>query len=183
MADAAAAALAELRVAPPAAGDAVALGAGAAAEDDVTYSAYTGEEQIVSIMRLVSRDLSEPYSIFTYRYFLVHWPHLCVLAMHRGELIGVIICKADMHRDVYRGYIGMLAVDRAFRNRKIGTRLAVEAVGRMKEAGCQEVVLEAEIHNRGALRLYEQLGFARDKRLSKYYLSGVDAYRLKLWLV
>ena len=45
-----------------------------------------------------------------------------------------------------------------------------------------QVVLETEITNVGALRLYENLGFVRDKRLFKYYLNGVDALRLKLWL-
>ena len=34
----------------------------------------------------------------------------------------------------------------------------------------------------GALRLYERLGFVRDKRLARYYLSGTDAYRLRLLL-
>jgi peptide alpha-N-acetyltransferase len=46
---------------------------------------------------------------------------------------------------------------------------------------CLQVVLETEITNKGALSLYEKMGFARDKRLGKYYLNGVDAYRLKLW--
>lgn len=45
-----------------------------------------------------------------------------------------------------------------------------------------QVVLETEITNKGALRLYEKLGFLRDKRLYKYYLNGVDAFRLKLIL-
>ena len=45
-----------------------------------------------------------------------------------------------------------------------------------------KVVLEAEVTNSAALALYEQLGFVRDKRLYRYYLTGVDAYRLKLWL-
>lgn len=44
-----------------------------------------------------------------------------------------------------------------------------------------EVVLETEITNIPALRLYENLGFVRDKRLFDYYLNGVDALRLKLW--
>ena len=35
--------------------------------------------------------------------------------------------------------------------------------------------------NIGALRLYEGLGFVRDKRLHRYYLNGNDAYRLKVW--
>ena len=45
-----------------------------------------------------------------------------------------------------------------------------------------QVVLETEITNQAALRLYENLGFVRDKRLFRYYLNGVDALRLKLWL-
>ena len=37
----------------------------------------------------------------------------------------------------------------------------------MKESNCEEVVLEAEVSNIGALALYENLGFIRDKRLQK----------------
>lgn len=47
---------------------------------------------------------------------------------------------------------------------------------------CSQVVLETEITNKSALKLYENLGFVRDKRLFRYYLNGVDALRLKLWL-
>lgn len=43
-----------------------------------------------------------------------------------------------------------------------------------------QVTLEAEVTNKGALALYGNLGFIRAKRLHKYYLNGVDAYRLKL---
>ena len=56
----------------------------------------------------------------------------------------------------------------------------VEGVTVEEEA--EEVVLETEITNKPALRLYEALGFVRDKRLFRYYLNGVDASRLKLWL-
>ena len=51
----------------------------------------------------------------------------------------------------------------------------------MRDGGCDEAVLETEVTNVGALRLYEGLGFVRDKRLHRYYLNGNDAYRLKLW--
>ena len=44
-----------------------------------------------------------------------------------------------------------------------------------------QVMLETEVTNKSALRLYERLGFTRDERLLKYYLNGVDAFRLKLW--
>jgi N-alpha-acetyltransferase 30 len=43
-------------------------------------------------------------------------------------------------------------------------------------------VLEAEESNTAALRLYERLGFTRDKRLPAYYLNGSDAFRLKVVL-
>jgi ribosomal protein S18 acetylase RimI-like enzyme len=42
-----------------------------------------------------------------------------------------------------------------------------------------KIVLETEVTNKGALRLYEKLGFSRDERLMRYYLNGVDAFRLK----
>ena len=45
-----------------------------------------------------------------------------------------------------------------------------------------QIVLETEITNESALKLYQNLGFVRDKRLFRYYLNGVDALRLKLWL-
>lgn len=37
-------------------------------------------------MSLVDAELSEPYSIFTYRYFLRNWPHLCFLAFDRSRI-------------------------------------------------------------------------------------------------
>ena len=42
------------------------------------------------------------------------------------------------------------------------------------------MTLEAEVTNKGALALYGRLGFVRAKRLFRYYLNGVDAFRLKL---
>lgn len=45
----------------------------------------------------------------------------------------------------------------------------------------RQVVLETEVTNGGALNLYTKLGFSKNERLIKYYLNGVDAFRLKLW--
>jgi peptide alpha-N-acetyltransferase len=103
--------------------------------------------------------------------------------MHDDECVGAIVCKLDIHRKVIkRGYIAMLAVDVKYRKRKIGSNLVRRAIQAMVKDDADEVVLETEITNRPALRLYENLGFVRDKRLFRYYLNGVDALRLKLWL-
>jgi len=150
----------------------------------ITYIQYTDETQMPLIMRLIQKDLSEPYSIYTYRYFIHNWPNLCFLAMSgEDNCVGAIVCKLDLHKKVARrGYIAMLAVDSNYRKRRIGSTLVKKAIEAMVEDDADEVVLETEITNKPALKLYENLGFVRDKRLFRYYLNGVDASRLKLWL-
>jgi len=151
--------------------------------DSVNYAVYESELQMPDIMKLIQKDLSEPYSIYTYRYFIHNWPHLCYMARVDGECVGAIVCKLDFHKKVVkRGYIAMLAVDSGHRKRKIGSTLVKRAINAMIAEEADEVVLETEITNKPALRLYENLGFVRDKRLFRYYLNGVDALRLKLWL-
>ena len=82
---------------------------------------HTDVGQMKPICRLIEKDLSEPYSIFTYRYFIYNWPKLCVMVIPTGrsgifwwwnskiiiflsqaydgdEMIGVIVCKADVHK-------------------------------------------------------------------------------------
>lgn len=157
--------------------------AAAAAAGGVTYHIYENELNMPDIMRLIQKDLSEPYSIYTYRYFIHNWPNLCFMARVDNECVGAIVCKLDYHKKVVkRGYIAMLAVDSKFRKRAIGSTLVQKAIEAMNAQEADEVVLETEITNRPALRLYENLGFVRDKRLFRYYLNGVDALRLKLWL-
>lgn len=98
-------------------------------QDDIDIISYASELQMPEIMRLIQKDLSEPYSIYTYRYFIHNWPKLCFLASHQGKCIGAIVCKLDMHRQVVkRGYIAMLAVDEKYRKKKIGSRLVRKAI-------------------------------------------------------
>ncbi|CAG0911845.1 unnamed protein product, partial [Cyprideis torosa] len=151
--------------------------------DRIEYTHYESEIQMPAIMDLIQKDLSEPYSIYTYRYFIHNWPKLCLLAWHQEELVGAIVCKLDLHkRTTQRGYIAMLTVSQRYRKRRIGTTLVTRAIIEMLSCGADEVVLETEMTNTPALTLYENLGFVRDKRLFRYYLNGVDAFRLKLWL-
>lgn len=96
---------------------------------NVIYKEYESELQMPDIMRLIQKDLSEPYSIYTYRYFIHNWPKLCFLALHDDKCVGAIVCKLDTHRQrVKRGYIAMLAVDKDYRKLKIGTTLVRKAI-------------------------------------------------------
>lgn len=76
----------------------------------------------------------------------------------------------------------MLIVSSTHRGKGVGRELVSRAVRAMADAGAAEAALEAEATNAAALRLYEGLGFLRDKRLARYYLNGADAFRLKLRL-
>eukprot|EP00794_Sanderia_malayensis_P020143 gene20143-22116_t len=152
-------------------------------DKQIDFIPYKTEEQLPDLIDLITKDLSEPYSIYTYRYFLHNWPHLSHLAYCGSECVGAIVCKLDVHRkSVLRGYIAMLVVHKGYRRCKIGSSLVRKAIMKMVDHGCEEVVLETEVTNKAALMLYENLGFVRDKRLLRYYLNGVDAWRLKLWL-
>ena len=95
----------------------------------IEYLDYVDESVLPDIQLLVSRDLSEPYSVFTYRYFLQQWPSLCICvyapAKDTGirEMIGTIICKAAEERDIMQGYIAMLTVNKDFRKLGIGRKV------------------------------------------------------------
>lgn len=74
----------------------------------------------------------------------------------------------------------MLAVPTSHRGRGIATRLVRMAIDAMRARNADEVVLETEVSNLPAIKLYQRLGFLRSKRLHRYYLSGGSAFRLVL---
>ncbi|KAL1900371.1 N-alpha-acetyltransferase 30 [Ceratocystis pirilliformis] len=154
----------------------------------IQYSHELEKKYLPDIRALISKDLSEPYSIYVYRYFLCQWAHLCFLALNEEDetLIGVIVCKLEVHSSrsppTRRGYIAMLAVESTYRGRGIATSLVKQAIAAMADRDADEIVLETEETNKSAIQLYERLGFIRSKKLHRYYLNGNSAYRLILLL-
>lgn len=148
----------------------------------IDYETYTDEQQLYDVAALIDKELSEPYSMFTYRHFVNNFPHYCFLASDNGRCVGGIICKVDIDQYQRRvGYIGMLVVDKTYRGKKIGLTLVRLAVRAMHADKADLVYLETECTNKAALALYEQMGFVRTRLEPKYYLNNGDAYRLELW--
>lgn len=81
-----------------------------------------------------------------------------------------------------RGYIAMLATQQSHRGQGIATKLVRMAVDAMIAENADEIALETEIDNIPSLKIYENLGFIRTKRLHRYYLNGNTAFRLILYL-
>jgi peptide alpha-N-acetyltransferase len=119
--------------------------------EEIEYVDYTDESMLDEIQILVSKDLSEPYSVFTYRYFVHNWPKLCVCvylknkATKERKMIGTLVCKADNEYGFLAGYIAMLTVDQGFRHFGIGSKLVNMGLERMVDQGCIEVILETEV--------------------------------------
>ncbi len=146
------------------------------------YSIFTRVSDLRDVAELVDQELSEPYSVYTYRYFVYNWPQLCIMCRESppsggatnnhdsndnngtsnsnsnsnssNKLLGAIVCKADVHKSGNRrGYIAMLVVDKPSRKHGIGAELVARALHTMADLGCDEAVLETELTNSGALRL------------------------------
>lgn len=158
----------------------------------IYYDCYKGEEELENMLMLIEKDLSEPYSIYTYRFFLHEWPQLtfnCKL-IESNLIVGTIIAKIQNHKEkksstnsnTLRGYIGMLAVNPHYRRQGIARKLLEKLIHEFRMMKVEEIVLETEITNQAALSFYENFGFFRDKYLLRYYFNGSDAYRLKFKL-
>lgn len=131
----------------------------------IQYHSSKERTYLSAIRQLISKDLSEPYSIYVYRYFLYQWGDLCFMvwfpiltSTHRllqdrvysrdqaldekDALIGVVISKLEPHRGgPMRGYIAMLAVREEYRGRGVATKLVRMAVDVMVERDADEVCL------------------------------------------
>ncbi len=59
------------------------------APSELRYIQYHSSKESVylsAIRQLISRDLSEPYSIYVYRYFLYQWGDLCFMVRNSFNL-------------------------------------------------------------------------------------------------
>ena len=58
------------------------------ATGELRYVPYGSEKEslyLPAIRQLISKDLSEPYSIYVYRYFLYQWGELCFMVSSKGN--------------------------------------------------------------------------------------------------
>jgi hypothetical protein len=63
----------------------------------INYVVYESEKQMPDIMTLITKDLSEPYSIYTYRYFIHNWPKLCFLVSIKKQELNQVQSDYFLH--------------------------------------------------------------------------------------
>lgn len=77
---------------------------------------------------------------------------------------------ADIQKNDF--YLAAVAVDETFRGKGIGSFILKSALKIAKEKGCKRVVLDVDLKNEGALRLYERFGFRVFNKKSIPWFNG-----------
>lgn len=104
------------------------------------------------------------------------------VAEQSGKIIGEGIALLCRRRAGVVGRIYTLAVDADHRGRRIGHRILIALIDELARRSVRQVELEVERSNRGAIRLYETLGFRAGRVLEEYYGVNRDGMRMTLRL-
>ncbi len=97
------------------------------------------------------------------------------VAVTDGEIVGYHLVLTRAGSRVARLY--SIAVAAAARGAGVGARLLADAERAARRAGAAHLRLEVRPDNAGAIRLYEQHGYARIGTRPDYYADGADALR------
>lgn len=77
------------------------------------------------------------------------------------------------------GEIDSMAIDPEFRGLGIARKLVKTLCAVLEDQGAEGIRLEVRVTNHGAIRLYEELGFAIAEPVQDYYGPGEHAYRMR----
>ncbi len=75
-----------------------------------------------------------------------------------------------------------IAVIREHQRSGVGTALLENLIMLLRRHAIEELWLEVNLENKGAIELYENFGFARVMILENYYSNGSAALRMRLSL-
>ncbi|ACS89166.1 ribosomal protein-alanine acetyltransferase RimI like protein [Thermococcus sibiricus MM 739] len=100
-----------------------------------------------------------------------------LVAEYSGQVVGYVMgyIRPDME-----GHIMSIAVDPLYRGNGIGRLLMEAVIDRLIKRGARYIGLEVRVSNKGAIKLYEKLGFKKMKIIRGYYSDGEDAYYMML---
>ena len=110
-----------------------------------------------------------------YRHHLNNPSALVLAAVDRTGLLGKAVVLFRKGSGIARLY--SIAVDHAARGRGIAKALLHAAERGARARGCVHLRLEVNQANRGAIALYEKLGYRRFGAIAGFYDDGADAWR------
>lgn len=101
-----------------------------------------------------------------------------IIAVEDDEILGfggisVVLDEANLNNIAVR-------VDK--RNCKIGSRILEILISISKSFGCSRIILEVNVENSCAIKLYKNFGFKNLGIRKNYYRGNIDAYIMELLL-
>ncbi len=129
------------------------------------------EEDVYEVFRISFESLTEKYSLELFMDIYQVWPSGFLVAELK-DIVG-FIAGAKYERGAR---ILMLAVDKAYRGRGIGSALLNRFIMQCKKEGLSSVSLEVRTNNRNAIQFYANRGFQIISMLDNYYTNGDSAY-------
>jgi ribosomal protein S18 acetylase RimI-like enzyme len=99
--------------------------------------------------------------------FLARNPGLSRVAIDGSAIVGVVLCGHDGRR----GYVYHLAVDPAYRGRKLGKRLLDECLDGLRHAGLKRALILVASDNPGGRKFWQRSGW---EEVPGPVLMGID---------
>ncbi len=130
-------------------------------------------DQVIALWRgtesMTLRDADSKQKIAGY---LERNSGLSFVALNEADIVGAVLVGTDGRR----GYLQHLAVDKQFRNRKIGRELLMCSIRALEKLGIHKTHLFVHQDSVQAQRFYEQMGwFLRDDvKMYSYNSSSFD---------
>ncbi len=148
---------------------------------------HCGPEDIPNVINVNMATLPEHYSDYFYYDILKDFPNTFLLAEGGGKVVGYIMCRIEYGLSMTKrfglakkGHIISIAVLEEFRSQGIGSALIKEALEEVRKSSGKECYLEVRTTNKGAIELYEKLGFKISSTLHGYYKDGESAYTMAM---
>lgn len=137
-----------------------------AAESDLEAIIRLWKQNIKTVN--TASDIAELFHPFAQYYFVA------VQALEGGgeKLIGFVGGTVRTGH----GHISGIAVDPAYRRRKVGEALIKAVEHEFRTATFDTVTLEVRVSNRDAIRFYETQGYQLAYTVKRYYADGEDAF-------
>ncbi len=129
------------------------------------------DEDIYSVVRIANQSLTERYIPQLFLDIHATWPRGFIVAVSK-DVIGFI---AGIKQGV-EARILMLAVDREYRRKGVGSALMNRFMGVCRSEGILSIKLEVRTQNTEAIEFYRKFGFLIVSYVPRYYSNGDDAY-------
>lgn len=136
------------------------------------------EEDLEGIMRIERACFrKDRFDVGTVRTFLRRKDSFVFVAVDGGDVVGAAMCACSTR--FARGRIASVAVLEEHRRMGTGAVLLEAAEGELRTRGVGTAVLEVDVDNESAVKLYISHGYEIKGTMKDYYSRGRDAFYME----